>query len=342
MKFVSGWTRVAAFGASLAVLAAGVPASAAVTPPFDLLPAGPAPTTIPYAIGARIFYQGHMYNIPATNNTTLMSIQPYHGNVLISLFDSGTADFVGPVGMIGPTSPWRVLKDGVDLTPDATLAGQLIAASYGTEIYIIDTSTGRIVARLPKSDVSAHGAAAGPKVLVTSSGTSNTTTQVLWDPATGATIALGTFPGAKYSVAQRRSPGWLWRDLGGGCFARVTVADPLATGTRVCTTDDPQSPAPLLSFDGTTAIAVRNGRLVAVSVDSGQVLSTGTLAAIPRTADNKRDVLPAMWETASTYIASAAWDGQLALVRCRTSDGRCERIVRSYIRGNISWIAAGW
>jgi hypothetical protein len=341
MRFVTGWPgRVAAVGASLAVLAAGAPASAAVTPPFDLLPVGAVPTTIPYAIGTRIFYQGHTYDVPVTN-ASLVRIQPYHGNVLASVFYQGTADFVGPVGMIGATSPWRSFG-GTDLTPDATLAGQLITAPTHTEIGITDTATGRIVARLPKTDMFAAGAAAGPNVLVTNSGWSNTTGQVLWDPATGATTTLGTSEtGPKYRVAQRRSPGWLWRDLGGGCFARVTVTAPLATGTQVCT-DAAQGSAPLLSFDGATAIAVRNGRLVTVSVDSGQVLSTGTLAAIPRTVDNKRAVYPAQWETASTYIASAAWDGQLALVRCRTSDGRCERVVRSYLRGNVRGILAGW
>ncbi len=342
-------SRLAAIAGALAVLiAVGLtavsPAAAVVTPPFDLLPAGPVPTTIPYAIGTRIFYQDRIFVVPTpgTSDAELTRVQPYHGNVLTSVFYPGTADFVGPTGVIGPTSPWRSLG-GVDLSADATLTGQLLAVpAYGREVRTIDTSTNRVVARLPIADAFAHAATAGPKVLVTNFGFSNTTSQVLWDPATGNTIALGTSDaGPTYSVAQRRSPGWLWRDVGGGCFARVPVSDPLAGGTRICH-DAGQSGPPLLSFDGATAIAVRDGRLVAVAMASGQALSTGTLAAIVRATDNTRWVYPVQWETASTFITEATWDGQLALVRCRLRDGWCERVVRSYVRGNVGGIVAGW
>ncbi|PZS32700.1 MAG: hypothetical protein DLM59_07670 [Pseudonocardiales bacterium] len=315
---------------SLVMLSTGAPASAAVTPPFDLLPAGPAPTTIPYAIGMKIFYGGRSYVVPALPQSSLVRVQPYHGNVLTSVFTIGVADFVGPAGMIGPTSAWHVFG-GTDLPADATLAGQLLKAGQG-EAQVVDTFTGRIVARHP---IGGFGdvKAVGGEVLITVSNMADPRQHEIWDPATGATTVLGT---ADYTVAQRRSPGWLWRPLGGGCSALVTVSAPTATGTTVC---HPESGPPLLSFDGTTAVAVRGGRLVALTVASGAVLSTGSMAAITGT---NRAVQPVQWETSSAYIAVASWDGQTALVRCQVSSGACARVVRSSIRPGVRGIVAGW
>jgi len=338
MRALRGWpARIVAVGASLAVLFIGAPASAAVTPPFDLLPAGPAPTTVPYAIGMRVFYQGHVYTVPGTNSS-VVRVQPYHGNTLVSVFNSGSVDYVGSIGIIGPTSAWRSLGSA-DLPADATLAGQLLKVVEPDEAQVFDTSTNRVVARLPVGKMYGDAKAVGALALVTGDGFSGSS-EVLWDPAKGSTIAL-SLDSRKYKVAQRRSPGWLWRELGGGCFARVAVSAPLAAGTRICNDPAEYSP-PLLSFDGTTAVVVRGGRLVAVVVDSGRVLSTGSMAAIVRTANDSRAVYPVQWETTSTYLAEAKWDGQLALVRCRISDGRCERVVRSFTRTGVSQIVAGW
>ncbi len=328
--------RVGAVGVSLVMLATAAPASAAVTPPFDLLPAGPAPTTIPYGIGPKIFYGGKSFVVPRPSSGSevgLVRLQPYHGNVLASVFYAGTVDFQGPVGMIGTTSAWHVFDSFIDLPADATLAGQLLKVTSRGEAQVVDTSTGRIVARHP---VTGFGdpKAVGAKVLITTSNMADPVQHVIWDPATDATAALGT---TTYTVAQRRSPGWLWRNVGGGCYALVTLSAPMAAGKRVC--HDSQWVPPLLSFDGTTAVAVRAGRLRAVAVASGAAVSTGSMAAISGT---NRGVQPVQWETSSAYIAYASWDGQTALVRCRVSDGRCERVVRSYIRPGVGGIVAGW
>lgn len=323
-----------ALAVSLVMLATAAPASAAGTPPFDLLPAGPVPTTIPYAIGMKIFYQGQSFVVPAPVQSSLVRIQPYHGNVLASVYSTGSADFVGPAGMIGPTSAWHSFG-GVDLPADATLAGQLLKVTTGDEAQVVDTSTGRIVYRHPVGGGNfGQAKAVGAKVLLWRSGMGTPQDYVIWDPPTGATTNLGATP---YTVAQRRSPGWLWRRLGGGCFALVTLSAPAAAGTRIC--HQLEFVPPLLSFDGTTAIAARAGRLVALSVASGAVLSTGSMAAISGTG---REIQPVQWETSSAYIAFARWDGQTALVRCRVGDGRCERVVRSYIRPGVTGIVGGW
>lgn len=176
-----------------------------------------------------------------------------------------------------------------------------------------DTSTRQVIARLAATPGGGEALpdTVGNQALVTYhdwlSGVP--TKQLIWDPASGGTVAL---PGTAYSVAQRRTPGWLWRKVSAACYARVTLAAP------------------------TTAIAVRGGRLVAVDVATGQELSTGTMGAIVATG-NTREVSGAQWETSDTYIARAAWDGQWALVRCRVSDGHCDRLVRS-----LNGITIGW
>lgn len=321
---------------SLAMLAAGVPASAAVMPPFDQLPTGPAPTSVPYAIGTRIFYQGQIFVVPSTSGSTtnLVRVQPYHGNVLTSVYRSGSVDYQGYAGLIGPTSAWHVIPGYIDLPADSTLAGQLLRVTDRDVAQVVDTSTGAIVYQTPVGGgVFGDAKTVGAKVLIHRSGYGTPEDDVIWDPPTGAVTLLGA---TRYLVAQRRSPGWLWRESGGGCFALVTLSAPTATGTRFC--HDSIAP-PLLSFDGTIAITVRAGRLVAVSVASGQVLSTGSMGAISGTG---RSVQPVQWETSSAYLAHATWDGQLALVRCHVSDGQCERVVRSYVRGTIRGIVVGW
>jgi hypothetical protein len=207
-------------------------------------------------------------------------------------------------------------------------------------VEVVDTSTGRITARLRDPGGRAEARAVGSKVLVTykDSLTNQPTSQLLWDPATGATTAL---PGTGYLVGQRRSPGWLWHSAGSGCYERVSISAPTAPGSQACDGADAPSVQPLLSFDGSTAIVVRAGRLVAVEVDSGRVLSSGSLGPILGDA-SKREVHGAQWESTTTYIAHAKWDGQLALVRCRSTDGRCERVVRSSARPSSWDIAVGW
>src|SRR5437763_214037 len=98
MRIPQRWPgRAAAVALALAMLTLTAPASAAATPPFDLLAQGPAPTTVPYAIGTKIFYQGQAFVVPpAGQSTGLVRVQPYHGNVLTSIF-AGAVDFQGPV-----------------------------------------------------------------------------------------------------------------------------------------------------------------------------------------------------------------------------------------------------
>lgn len=344
MSQTSAWgirlMRASVAAACLVGLLVGAQASAATPPPFDLLPLGSPPATIPYGITNRVFYQGVGYPIPVASDNVIVRVQPYHGNVLVSLFNRGSADYIGPVGQIGPTSAWRILGGGVNLPADATLAGQLLRVPAGTgRVEVYDTSTGRVVATLPApaGDVSNTGVrTVGSKALVAYQGQFSGVPHrmVLWDPANGSTTALA---GTAYSVAQRRSPGWLWRKVSAGCYARVPLATPAAAGVQVCQDlyDAGQFQPPLLSFDGSIAIAVRSGRLVAVEVATGRVLSTGTMG--PIVANGSHSVNGAQWETTDTYIASAAWDGQTALVRCRVSDGRCERVVRSYRAITVGW-----
>jgi hypothetical protein len=346
MKTLHSWlARSVLVTASLALLLSAAPASsAAATPPFDRLPPGPVPAAVPYAIGAKIFYRGTTYVVPTPPGVAYSDVwraQPYHGNVLASVYQ-GAVDPYGIVGAIGSTTAWRKYGD-VDMTADATLDGRLVMVNSSPhEARLVDTSTGRIIARLPVTRMFGDVKAVGSKVLVTMTGNGSPTAQVLWDPATGGTTRLPG--GGAFSVAQRQAPGWLWRQRTGGCYARVPLSTPLATGTTVC--QDPsqsfQAFPPLLSFDGSTAVAVRGGRLVVVAVDTGQVLSTGTMAPIVANSDGSRDVHGAQWESTSAFIAHATWDGQLALVRCRVSDGRCQLVVRSHIRGTVHRIVVGW
>jgi hypothetical protein len=311
--------------------------------PLDLLPAGRAPVTVPYAIGTSVYYHGHRTNIRARFDQALsgsqrtpamyqlVAIVGGGGYAWAQILGSG-ADLVHTVGRISPRGGWTGFHTStgsfsrVTVTSTGAVAMPESGQLFGTDGHLIASFAGR-----PELACGACGpSAAGPSLVVEKGppgpGIPAQGTWLWSPPAAPRRLPDG------YRALGRGGRGWLGAPDGAGCWRVAPVSDPAATRARICS-----QTLPLVSADGTRAVLVQAGQLRVADTRTGASLSSARLAALwSWTPANRnapvRYLVPVAWETSDRYLAVARDDRILAIVRCSVRTSRCERAVRTLTR----------
>jgi hypothetical protein len=321
--------------------------------PFDDLPDGPVPRTVPYAIGTRVYLGGHVTDLTDRFTAAFPGVpstpaQRQFGTVIgaagyawTDIIGSG-ADVVHVVGR---------LSAGGDYTPfhtstgrDSTLAvttGSLVVMPESGQAYV---NTGDFFTAFTGSANidcgSCAPSAAGTRVVLdqwsgTGSRPEHQGTWLWYPPATIQRID------DRFRAVGRLGAGWLGLRLGAGCW-RIAPATALARlGPALCSLT-----TPLVSADGRRAVVVQSGRLRVLDPVTGEGIGAAAMAAIaswsptPTTSSpaRLRYAVPAVWESADSYLVTARFDAALALVRCSASTGACQRVVRSTVRSGVDRI----
>lgn len=331
---------VVTLAASVCTVSAFTAAAQASAAPFDLLPMGPAPTAVPYAIGKRIYYSGRTTDLTATFASEYVSGSEFgrvvgSGSNTYTSFASARTDCVTPIGHIAPGSPWRNIANpwgtcetDFDVSADGLVGTPDLVGAY--------RSDGSLVASYPRSASwqeapSDRVAAAGAHFVVEEHlhPTPGLQGVYLWHP--------GNTPQKlpdNYTSVGRLGVGWLGARLNKLCWKTAPATAPLAMrAPELCS-----MAKPLLSADGTRAVLVQSGRVKVVDATTNALISTASLPAITEWQPGNREAVPAAWETSDSYLINAKYDGALALVRCSVATGACNRAVRTNRQAGISSI----
>jgi hypothetical protein len=345
-------------------LAPAAPAEAATRSPIDVLRAGPAPRSVPYAIGTSVYYRGHRTDIGARIDGAFYGARPSAAQRQLTAVTGGAgfawaqftgsgADIVHIVGRIGPGGGWTGFhsSSGAFSRLAVTTTG-LVAMPESGSVYRAD---GRLAATFTGSTATSCGycgaAAAGPYLVVERKPSLPGTDSQgiwLWRPAAASVTAAAPvrLPDG-YAALGRLGGGWLGAlqspARGATCWRIAPAADPVALRARICS-----QTVPLVSADGVRAVVVQGGRTRVVDTRTGGQLSLAGLGALagwspdggPTGRGTVRYVVPAAWETADTFVATARDDQVLALVRCSATTGRCERVVRATVRPGVAAIVS--
>jgi hypothetical protein len=308
--------------------------------PLELLPAGRAPLTVPYAIGTSVFYHGHRTELrarfdqafpgtrftPAQRQlTTVVGGDRYAWAQLTG----SAADVVHIVGRISPRGGWSTFhtSTGSFSRVSVTTAGTVVMPESGH----LFSPDGHLIATFAATPWLVCGAcapsAAGRSVVVQKGppgpGIPAQGTWLWTPPAAPRRLPDG------YRALGRGGAGWLGAPDGAGCWRVAPVGDPTATRARICS-----QTLPLVSADGTRAVIVQSRQLRVVDTRTGAGISRARLAPLrswtpPGTGTPVRYVVPVAWESADRYLAVARDDRILAIVRCWVTTTRCERAVRT-------------
>lgn len=338
----------AALAAALVPSAPGV-AAAAPRSPLDVLPAGAAPTSVPYAIGTSVYFRGHVTDVRSRfpgvlikptgrQLTTVMGGAGYAWPQLTGL----SVDLGHYVGRIGPRGGWTGFHASsgtwsrVAVTTNGAVAMPEEGRLYRADGRLITSFTGT-----PTSTCPGYCApeAAGPHVVMqltddVMTGTPRHTAWLWSPPASPTRLPDG------YRALGRLGAGWLGAPDGATCWRVAPAAAPTATRARICS-----QTLPLVSADGTRAAVVQAGRVRVVDTRTAAGVSLARFA-LPRWAPTQGSnasypaayAVPAAWESADSYLVVARDDTVLALVRCSVRTGRCERAVRSAVRTGVDRI----
>jgi hypothetical protein len=320
-----------------------------IAPPFDALPAGPAPASVPYAIGARVFFGGKGADLSARFDEAVPGVKPTAaqrqfttvvgvGGFAVTDLVLGTdpTHVIGRLAADGGYQPLRTSGGGMS-SLTATTANLVAVPDSGQ---LIDT-TGRLVAAFTGSAWIDCGSclttAAGTRLVVTQgNGTSSSHTWLWYQPATLQPLPDG------YRGVGRLGAGWLGQQQDDGCWRIAPASAPDRLGAPICS-----QTTPLVSPNGDAVVVVQAGRVEAVNRTTGATLSTATMPAIDgwrlpsdASADHPeiRYAVPATWESADSYLVTARFDIALALVRCSVKTGACQRVVRAAVRTGVDRI----
>jgi hypothetical protein len=333
---------------------AGAAAVATQRSPLDLLPAGPAPTEVPYSIGTRVYYQGRIADLSsrfdqlaggvrlAATQRQLTAVVAAAGFAWTQITVSGV-DLVHAVGKVSATGGYTPFhtSSGSSSTLDVTVGGAVAMPGSG-QIY---QSDGRFLAAFtgsPGIDCgSCATSAVGVRLLVDQTagvpGLEHLGTWLWYPPA-----AIQPLPDS-YRAVGRWGIGWLGSVVSPGCWRTAPAVAPAALRATICSMT-----RPLVSADGTRAVVVQSGRALVLDTRSGATVSRATLAALsgwqPPTAGGAaapapvRYVVPATWEAPDSYLLTTRDDAVLALVRCSVRTGTCQRAVRAPVRTGVDRI----
>ena len=319
----------------------------AVPAAFDLLPTGPAPSTVPYAIGTRVYFAGHGSDLgdrftaafpdsvahPAQRQfTTVIGA----GGVAWAQFTGAGADVVHVVGQVtasGGYLPFHT-STGRPSALAVTTSG-LVAMPENGQVY---AGGGALVAAFtgsPNIDCgSCAVTAAGPR-LVLDQGTGpvgrpeHQATWLWYPPA--AIQRLDD----RFRAVGRLGSGWLGLHQDDGCWRLAPATAPERLGSPICSLA-----TPLVAADGRRAVVVQGGRLRVVDPTTGTTLSNAAMPAIEGWTPGLRYAVPAAWESDDAYLVTARVDDALALVRCSARSGECRRAVRVTVRPGVDRIVA--
>lgn len=337
-------TAVLVLASLLSTLAVSAPATAnvalATVPPFDLIPAGPAPTTVPYGIGTRVFYGGTVSDIASSftaDNAGEREFDRVAGSLGITYtqFFAYGADCLPIIGRIAPAVPWRRVVEGLGGCKVFDVStGGLVGVPDDVAAY---RSTGTLYANYPRvnpRELPGAGSddvyAAGERFVVDEWGAARLQGVFLWYPG-GTPQKLPN----NYSAVGRLGVGWLGARQGStSCWKTAPADHPYRLRPPILCSQA----KPLLSADGTRAVLVQSGRVVVLDARTGTLVSTATLPAITGWLPGTREAVPAAWESTDSYLIEARYDGALALVRCSAATGTCNRGVRSFVRTGVSRI----
>jgi len=328
---------------TVSVAAAAVPTAAATASvaPFDLLPVGPAPTTVPYGIGTKIYYSGTVTDLSAQFTAEYVQSRQFDrvvgsGGIAYTKFGSTRIECVSVYGRIAPGVPWRKFEDSVGCRSGLAASTEgLIATADEVKAY---RSDGTVHSSYPRTNPPSgmfpidSVEAAGAYFVVEERHYESQAIQgvYLWRPGSPTTQQVPD----NYAAVGRLGVGWLGAKLDKFCWKTAPATDPLTLrAPRLCSWAKP-----LLSADGTRAVLVQSGRIQVVNAVTGAAVSTAALPAITEWQPGTREAVPAAWENADSYLIEAEYDGALALVRCSASTGACNRAVRSAVRAGVSTI----
>jgi len=325
------------------------PPIAAATPPaapgFDTLPAGPPPTAVPYGIGTRVYFAGHVTDlqdrfaaafprgdVPAQQRqfTTVTGSAGFAW----TQFTGAGADVVHVVGQVSAAGGYTPFQRSTGRTSTlAVTTTGLLAMPESGQVY---AARGSFVAAFTGSVNIDCGScavtAAGPRLVLDQ-----------WTGPTGQPEHQATWlwlpPAAiqriddRFRAVGRLGPGWLGLRDDDGCWRIAPATAPDRLGAGVCSLT-----TPLVDADGGRAVVVQAGRVRVVDPRTGAVLSTAALPAIPGWDPGLRYAVPAVWETADAYLVTVRVDSALALVRCSAARGTCQRSVRATVRPGVDRI----
>jgi hypothetical protein len=338
--------------------------AAASVPPFDRLPAGPPPVTVPYGIGTRVFFAGRGTDLAARFDQAFPGAHPtpaqrqfdtvvgaggFAWTQIVGL-GADLTHWVGRLSATGGYLPFHVSTGGTSALTATTGAGGSTGIVMPESGQLFDTSGGYLAAFTGSAGIdcgSCDLTAAGARLVVEQWSTPPSGPQHLgtwlWYPPR----AIQQLPDG-YRAVGRLGAGWLGQRQDDGCWRTASASTPSLLGARLCS-----QTTPLVSADGRIAVVVQSGRVLAVDRASGVPVSTATMPAMdgwqapdPSTAGTTTDAgpggpryaVPAAWESADTYLVTARYDGALALVRCSASSGSCRRVVRAAVRPGVDRI----
>jgi hypothetical protein len=301
---------------------------------------------VPYAIGTRVYYHGHVTDVSARFDRGFPGIRPGAEQLTAVVGGGGYAwaqlsgaavDMAHVVGRIGPGGGWTGFhaSAGGMSTVAVTTTGAVVMPESG-QVFWPD---GRLVASFrPRPAACGHcvPAAAGAQVVLQQypdlPGPGLGTW--LWAPPARPT----RLPDDGYRALGRSGSGWLGAPAGSNCWRVAPVPDPTATRARFCSMT-----LPLVSPDGTRVIVVQAGRVRAVDTRTAADLGPAAIRPLtvwaPTGAGGAfRYLVPAAWESSDSYLVTARDDQVLALLRCSVRSGRCERAVRATVRAGVTGI----
>jgi hypothetical protein len=321
--------------------------------PFDTLPEGEPPLTVPYGIGTRVYFNGRLTDLtdrftaafpgttPRPDQRQFATVVGADGAAWTQIVGSG-ADAVHVIGRVTPAggylpfhtsagrvSPFAVTTHGVVAMPES---GQ----AYATDGAYLGAFTGS-----PNIDCGSCAAgAAGSRVLLdqwssTGPGSTHQATWLWYPPAAIQKVD------DRLRAVGRLGEGWVGLELERGCWRIAPAAAPTRLGARFCSLT-----TPLVSEDGRRAVVVQAGRLRVLDPVTGAPLGVAAMPAltgwaVPGPAGGPaRYLVPAAWEDDDSYVVTARVDDALALLRCSAATGACERTVRVQARPGIDRIVS--
>ena len=342
----TSWGRVPAVGTTVvAVLVASLlaaPRASAVPAPFDLLPAGSAPTTVPYAIGTTVYYGGRAYDlraqvsVPSGSKREFLKVAATRG-IVVTQYSYSLADVVNVVGRFAPGVPYGVLEgsSGGLSTFDVTLGGLVAMPENGK---VRNAANGKVYATWTRRTVACNGGDVAPAAV----GYRVVEREISWTDCPPGVDGHGSFlwypPSAVMRVGDRMEGvgrlgvGWLGDHTSATRWGIVPAGNPLAAPRPVSS-----MVRPLVNGDGSRAVVVQSGRVRVITLSTMANRATA-LPTISDWAVGVRDAVPAAWESNDLFLVTARFNGALALVRCSAATGACWRVVRSYVRPGVTRI----
>lgn len=331
------------------VSAVSAQALAATGSPVSLLPVGPAPVGIPYAIGKRMYLNGKLVYDFTARWTALVSVYAdvQFGDVKITRGvivwsvneDRGAGDPLARVGVLRAGGSPIVVHQVSDYPGLATTTGGLI--SSGLAAYMADSTGIFNLAGVdfgPPFTYTNYIPFPGPNITVQSAGGSFVFQGV------SATAPLNT-PLQSYSMypghpavqlpydntfGAGSGTGWLVtaNNPTSGCFRTAALATPAVLRAPICS----QTP-PLVSDDGTMAVVVQANHVGLYNTVTGAQINAANAPTL-----TTQGYSPFAWESPTSYLVNASQGSSVYILRCSTTTGACQRAVTSYTRPGVKGI----